>query len=91
MWSIRHITIESKTLVLHNEILLVLQYSSEAWPSHVTVCQAITKTFCFIWGPKMDRLKWTIMYKEKGGKGIPDIPTLLQASIVCNTVCWTRK
>ncbi|KAM8921337.1 uncharacterized protein RCH25_016054 [Pelodytes ibericus] len=89
LWSLRDLTIEGKKLVLLNEILPVLQYTAQAWPPLVTVCRAITRAvFHFIWGSKMDRVKRTVMYKkpQKGGKGIPDIPTMLRAFFVCNCV-----
>ncbi|XP_056386710.1 uncharacterized protein LOC130282475 [Hyla sarda] len=88
LWSSRKLTMEGKALVLRSEVLPVLQYTAQAWPSHTTVCKDITRTvFGFVWG-KMDRVKRTVMYKEprKGGKGIPDIPALLRASFACVTV-----
>ncbi|XP_069801854.1 uncharacterized protein [Dendropsophus ebraccatus] len=94
LWSLRHLTIEGKALVLRNEVLPVLQYTAQAWPPHVTVCRAITRTvFRFIWGSKMDRVKRSVMYKEprKGGKGVPDIPTLLRAAFVCDCVRRTLQ
>ncbi|XP_063819286.1 uncharacterized protein LOC135057325 [Pseudophryne corroboree] len=89
LWSLRDLTIEGKSLVLRNEILPVLQYTAQAWPPLATVCRAITRAvFHFIWGSKMDRVKRSVMYKEplKGGKGIPDIPTMLRAFFVCNCI-----
>ncbi|XP_056415385.1 uncharacterized protein LOC130357063 [Hyla sarda] len=83
LWSSRKLSIEGKAL--RSEVLPVLQCTAQAWPPHTTVCKAITRTvFCFIWG-KRDRVKRTVMYKDpcKGGKGIPDIPTLLRASFAC--------
>ncbi|XP_056416635.1 uncharacterized protein LOC130357908 [Hyla sarda] len=82
LWSSRKLSVEGKALVLRSEVLPVLQYTAQTWPPHTTVCKAITRTvFRFIWG-KLDRVKRTVMYKvpRKGGKGIPDIPTLLRAS-----------
>ncbi|KAM4019389.1 LOW QUALITY PROTEIN: uncharacterized protein ACNLHF_000094 [Anomaloglossus baeobatrachus] len=89
LWSLRRLTCEGKALVLRNEVLPVLQYTAQAWPLLATVCRAITRTvFRFVWGSKMDRVKRTIMYKDprKGGKGVPDIPTLLRSSFVCDCV-----
>ncbi|KAM4012230.1 LOW QUALITY PROTEIN: uncharacterized protein ACNLHF_001170 [Anomaloglossus baeobatrachus] len=89
LWSLRRLTCEGKALVLRNEVLPVLQYTAQAWPPLATVCRAITRTvFRFVWGSKMDRVKRTIMYKDprKGGKGVPDIPTLLRSSFVCDCV-----
>eukprot|EP00079_Xenopus_tropicalis_P029462 XP_012824861.1 PREDICTED: uncharacterized protein LOC105948215 isoform X1 [Xenopus tropicalis] len=92
LWSLRDLTIEGKTLVLRNEILPVLQYMAQAWPPLATVCRAITRAvFHFIWGSKMDRVKRSVMYKApcKGGKGVPDIPTLLRSFFVCNCIRQT--
>lgn len=89
LWSLRKLTIEGKVLVLRNDILPVLQYTAQAWPPHHTVRQAITRAvFHFIWGSKMDRVKRTTMYKDqlKGGRGVPDIPTLLRSFFACEAV-----
>ncbi|KAM4702896.1 LOW QUALITY PROTEIN: uncharacterized protein WCC33_011438 [Rhinophrynus dorsalis] len=94
LWSLRDLTIEGKILVLQNEILPVLQYMAQAWPPLATICRAITRAvFHFIWGSKMDRVKRVVMYKEphKGGKGVPDIPTMLRAFFVCNCVRRTLR
>ncbi|KAM4705061.1 LOW QUALITY PROTEIN: uncharacterized protein WCC33_009907 [Rhinophrynus dorsalis] len=94
LWSLRDLTIEGKILVLQNEILPVLQYIAQAWPPLATICRAITRAvFRFIWGSKMDRVKHAVMYKEphKGGKGVPDIPTMLRAFFVCNCVRRTLR
>ncbi|XP_075684331.1 uncharacterized protein LOC142652566 [Rhinoderma darwinii] len=94
LWSLRQLTIEGKAMVLRNEVLPVLQYTAQAWPPLATVSRAITRTvFRFIWGSKMDRVKRTVMYKEprKGGKGIPDIPTLLRIAFVCDCVRRTLR
>ncbi|KAM4770980.1 uncharacterized protein WCC33_002770 [Rhinophrynus dorsalis] len=94
LWSLRDLTIEGKILVLQNEILPVLQYMAQAWPPLATICRAITRAvFHFIWGSKMDRVKRAVMYKEprKGRKGVPDIPTMLQAFFVCNCVRRTLR
>ncbi|XP_056421526.1 uncharacterized protein LOC130361883 isoform X2 [Hyla sarda] len=69
LWSSRKLLMEGKALVLRSEVLPVLQYTTQAWPPHTTVCKAITRTvFCFIWG-KMDRVKRTVMYKEPARVG----------------------
>ncbi|KAM4034628.1 uncharacterized protein ACNLHF_021291 [Anomaloglossus baeobatrachus] len=94
LWSLRRLTCEGKALVLRNEVLPVLQYTAQAWPPLATVCRAITRTvFHFVWGSKMDRVKRSIMYKDprKGGKGVPDIPTLLRSSFVCDCVRRTLR
>ncbi|CAJ0966526.1 unnamed protein product [Ranitomeya imitator] len=94
LWNLRHLTCEGKVLVLRNEVLPVLQYTAQAWPPHVTVCRAITRTvFHFVWGSKMHRVRRAVMYKEprKGGKGVPDIPTLLRSSFVCDCVRRTLQ
>ncbi|KAM4012337.1 uncharacterized protein ACNLHF_005029, partial [Anomaloglossus baeobatrachus] len=94
LWSLRRLTCEGKALVLRNEVLPVLQYTAQAWPPLATVCRAITRTvFRFVWGSKMDRVKRSIMYKDprKGGKGVPDIPTLLRSSFVCDCVRRTLR
>ncbi|KAM4012599.1 LOW QUALITY PROTEIN: uncharacterized protein ACNLHF_004704, partial [Anomaloglossus baeobatrachus] len=94
LWSLRRLTCEGKALVLRNEVLPVLQYTAQAWPPPATVCRAITRTvFRFVWGSKMDRVKRSIMYKDprKGGKGVPDIPTLLRSSFVCDCVRRTLR
>ncbi|KAM5193799.1 uncharacterized protein ACMZJ9_019617 [Mantella aurantiaca] len=89
LWSLRELTIEGKTLVLRSEILPVLQYLAQAWPPQRKTCRAITKAvFYFIWGSKMDRVKRSVMFKEpaKGGKGVPDIATLLRVFFACNCI-----
>ncbi|KAM4748998.1 LOW QUALITY PROTEIN: uncharacterized protein WCC33_006413 [Rhinophrynus dorsalis] len=94
LWSLRDLTIEGKLLVLWNETLPVLQYTAQAWPPLATVSRAITRTvFHFIWRSKMDRVKRTMMYKDpqKGGKGVPDIPIMLRAFLVCNCVRRTLR
>ncbi|KAM4694287.1 uncharacterized protein O3C94_004738 [Discoglossus pictus] len=94
LWSLRDLSMEGKILVLRNEILPILQYVAQAWPPLPTVCRAISKAvFYFIWGSKMDRVKRTVMYKEpqKGGKGVPDIPTMLRSFFACNCVRRTLR
>ncbi|XP_073478657.1 uncharacterized protein [Aquarana catesbeiana] len=89
LWSLRELTIEGKTLVLRSEILPVLQYLAQAWPPRVNTCKAITRAvFHFIWSSKMDRVKRAVMFKEplKGGKGVPDIATLLRVCFACNCI-----
>ncbi|KAM4012169.1 uncharacterized protein ACNLHF_005233, partial [Anomaloglossus baeobatrachus] len=51
------------------------------------------ETFGWASGAKMDRVKRSIMYKDprKGGKGVPDIPTLLRSSFVCDCVRRTLR
>ncbi|KAM9330996.1 uncharacterized protein PAF06_019337 [Gastrophryne carolinensis] len=91
LWSLRNLTIEGKTLVLRNEILPVLQYLAQAWPPRVKTRKTITRAvFNFIWGSKLDRVRRTRMYKEhrKGGKGVPDISTMLMAAFTC--ICVRR-
>ncbi|KAM4663572.1 LOW QUALITY PROTEIN: uncharacterized protein O3C94_011840 [Discoglossus pictus] len=94
LWSFRDLSMEGKILVLRNEILPVLQYVSQAWPPLTSVCRAISKAVSyFIWGSKMDRVKSTVMCKEpqKGGKGVPDIRTVLQIFFACNCVGRTLR
>ncbi|KAJ1169320.1 hypothetical protein NDU88_001213 [Pleurodeles waltl] len=42
--------------------------------------------FYFIWKSKMDRVKREVMFKthDKGGKGVPDITTILRGTFVCH-------
>ncbi|KAM3940614.1 uncharacterized protein RB166_000563 [Leptodactylus fuscus] len=94
LWSLRQLSLEEKTLVLRNEILPVLLYTAQAWPPLNTVVKAIYRiVFHFIWGSKMDRVKRAVMYKDpsKGGKGVPDIPTLLRLTFVCDCVRRTLR
>ncbi|KAM4699100.1 uncharacterized protein O3C94_000703 [Discoglossus pictus] len=94
LWSLRDLSMEGKILVLRNEILPVLQYVAQAWPPLTSVCRAISKAvFYFIWGSKMDRVKRTVLCKEplKGGKGVPDIPTMLRIFFACNCVRRTLR
>ncbi|XP_018417154.1 PREDICTED: uncharacterized protein LOC108791230 [Nanorana parkeri] len=89
LWSLRELTIEGKSLVLHSEILPVLQYLAQAWPPRVNTCKAITRAvFHSIWGSKMDIVKRAVMFKEplKGGKGVPDIATMLRVFFGCNCI-----
>ncbi|KAM4663571.1 LOW QUALITY PROTEIN: uncharacterized protein O3C94_011839 [Discoglossus pictus] len=87
LWSLRDLSMEGKILVLRNEILPVLQYVAQAWPPLTSVCRAISKAvFYFIWGSKMDRVKRSVCKEPlKGGKGVPDIPTMLHF-FACNCV-----
>ncbi|KAM4695267.1 LOW QUALITY PROTEIN: uncharacterized protein O3C94_005624 [Discoglossus pictus] len=94
LWSLRDLSMEGKILVLRNEILPVLQYVAQAWPPLTSVGRAISKAvFYFIWGSKMDRVKRTVLCKEplKGGKGVPDIPTMLRIFFACNCVRRTLR
>ncbi|KAJ1169370.1 hypothetical protein NDU88_001263 [Pleurodeles waltl] len=88
-WSLRHLSIEGKALVLRNDALPVLQYVTQAWPLLANVARAVNSmVFHFVWQSKMDRVKRTVMHKEhrKGGKAVPDIPTILRAFFVCGCV-----
>ncbi|KAJ1170263.1 hypothetical protein NDU88_002143 [Pleurodeles waltl] len=88
-WSLRHLSIEGKALVLRNDALPVLQYVTQAWPLLANVERAVNSmVFHFVWHSKMDRVKRTVMHKEhrKGGKAVPDIPTILRAFFVCGCV-----
>ncbi|KAJ1167540.1 hypothetical protein NDU88_007931 [Pleurodeles waltl] len=88
-WSLRHLSIEGKALVLRNDALPVLQYLTQAWPLLANVARAVNSmVFHFVWHSKMDRVKRTVMHKEhrKGGKAVPDIPTILRAFFVCGCV-----
>ncbi|KAJ1169246.1 hypothetical protein NDU88_001152 [Pleurodeles waltl] len=88
-WSLRHLSIEGKALVLRNDSLPVLQYVTQAWPLLANVARAVNSmVFHFVWHSKMDRVKKTVMHKEqrKGGKAVPDIPTILRAFFVCGSV-----
>ncbi|KAJ1080742.1 hypothetical protein NDU88_000936 [Pleurodeles waltl] len=88
-WSLRHLSIEEKALVLRNDALPVLQYVTQAWPLLANVARAANSmVFHFVWHSKMDRVKRSVMHKEyrKGGKAVPDIPTILRAFFVCGCV-----
>ncbi|KAJ1169230.1 hypothetical protein NDU88_001156 [Pleurodeles waltl] len=88
-WSLRHLSIEGKALVLRNDALPVLQYVTQAWPLLANVARAVNSmVFHFVWHSKMDRVKRTVMHKEqrKGGKAVPDIPTILRAFFVCGSI-----
>ncbi|KAJ1125470.1 hypothetical protein NDU88_003902 [Pleurodeles waltl] len=88
-WSLRHLSIEGKVLVLRNDTLPVLQYVTQAWSLLANVAQAVNSmVFHFVWHSKMGRVKRTGMHKEhrKGGKAVPDIPTILRAFFVCGCV-----
>ncbi|XP_078528101.1 uncharacterized protein LOC144807961 [Lissotriton helveticus] len=89
LWSLRNLSIEGKALVLRNDALPVLQYVTQAWPLLANVARAINSmVFHFVWHSKMDRVKRSVMHKEyrKGGKAVPDIPTILRAFFVCGCV-----
>ncbi|KAJ1135192.1 hypothetical protein NDU88_001637 [Pleurodeles waltl] len=65
------------------------QYVTQAWPLLANVARAVNSmVFHFVWYSKMDRMKRTVMHKEhrKGGKAVPDIPTILRAFFVCGCV-----
>ncbi|KAJ1217968.1 hypothetical protein NDU88_005555 [Pleurodeles waltl] len=49
--------------------------------------------FYFIWNSKMDRVKREVMFKthDKGGKGVPDIATILRGTFVCHCVRNTLR
>ncbi|KAJ1113368.1 hypothetical protein NDU88_001614 [Pleurodeles waltl] len=88
-WNLRHLSIEGKALGLRNDTLPVLQYVTQAWPLLSNVARALNSmVFHFVWHSKMDRVKRTVMHKEhrKGGKAVPDIPTILRAFFVCGCV-----
>ncbi|KAJ1166978.1 hypothetical protein NDU88_007371 [Pleurodeles waltl] len=88
-WSLRHLSIEGKALVLWNDALPVLQYGTQAWPLLANIARAVNSmVFHFVWHSKMDRVKRTVMHKEhhNGGKAVPDIPTILRAFFVCGCV-----
>ncbi|KAJ1166946.1 hypothetical protein NDU88_007339 [Pleurodeles waltl] len=85
-WSLRHLSIEGKALVLRNDALPVLQYVTQAWPLLANVSRAVNSmVFHFVWHSKMNRGKRTVMHKvhRKGGKAVPDIPTILRSFFVC--------
>ncbi|KAJ1123700.1 hypothetical protein NDU88_002168 [Pleurodeles waltl] len=88
-WSLRHLSIEGKALVLRNDALPVLQSVTQAWPLLANIARAVNSmVFHFVWHSKMDRVKRTVMHKEhrKGGKAVPDIQTILRAFFVCGCV-----
>ncbi|KAJ1166954.1 hypothetical protein NDU88_007347 [Pleurodeles waltl] len=75
--------------MLRNDALPVLQYVTQAWPLLANVARAVnSRVFHFVWHSKMDRVKRTVMHKEhlKGGKAVPDTPTILRAFFVCGCV-----
>ncbi|KAJ1211142.1 hypothetical protein NDU88_006503 [Pleurodeles waltl] len=89
LWSLRHLSIEGKALVLRNDTWPVLQYVTQAWPLLANGTRAVNRmVFHFVWHSKMDRVKKSVMHKEhrKGGKAFPDIPTILRAFFVCGCV-----
>ncbi|KAJ1167418.1 hypothetical protein NDU88_007809 [Pleurodeles waltl] len=88
-WSLRHLSIGGKALVLRNDALPALQYVTQDWPLLANVARAVNSmVFNFVWHSKMDRVKRTVMHKEhcKGGKTVPDIPTILRAIFVCGCI-----
>ncbi|KAJ1212636.1 hypothetical protein NDU88_000291 [Pleurodeles waltl] len=94
LWSLRKLTIEGKSLVLWNETLPVLLYIAQVWPVQSRTAKAITRMiFYFIWNSKMDRVKREVMFKthDKGGKGVPDIATILRGTFVCHCVRNTLR
>ncbi|XP_078528939.1 uncharacterized protein LOC144806451 [Lissotriton helveticus] len=89
LWSLRNLSIEGKALMLRNDALPVLQYVTQAWPLLANVARAINSMVShFVWHSKMDRVKRSVMHKEhrKGGKAVPDIPTIFWAFFVCGCV-----
>ncbi|KAJ1160992.1 hypothetical protein NDU88_001481 [Pleurodeles waltl] len=88
-WSLRHLNIEEKALVLTNDALPVLKYVTQAWPLLANVARAVNNmVFHFVWHSKMERVKRSVMHKEhrEGGKAVPDIPTILRAFFVCGYI-----
>ncbi|KAJ1193098.1 hypothetical protein NDU88_002403 [Pleurodeles waltl] len=70
-WSLRHLSIEGKALMLRNDAQPMLQYVTQAWPLLANVARAVNSmVFHFVWHSKMDRMKRTDMHKEhrKGGR-----------------------
>ncbi|KAJ1169259.1 hypothetical protein NDU88_001165 [Pleurodeles waltl] len=88
-WSLRHLSIEGKALVLRNDSLPMLQYVTQAWPLLANIAWAVNSmVFYFVWHSRMDRVKRSVMHKEqcKEGKAVPDIPTILRAFFVLGCV-----
>ncbi|KAM4019390.1 LOW QUALITY PROTEIN: uncharacterized protein ACNLHF_000095 [Anomaloglossus baeobatrachus] len=93
LWSLRRLTCEGKALVLRTRYCPCCSTRPRPGPP-LPPCAGLTRTvFRFVWGSKMDRVKRSIMYKDprKGGKGVPDIPTLLRSSFVCDCVRRTLR
>ncbi|KAJ1169501.1 hypothetical protein NDU88_001394 [Pleurodeles waltl] len=87
LWSLRKLTIEGKSLVMRSKTLPVLQYIAQVWPVQPRSAKTITRMiFYYIWNSKMDRVKREMMFKthHKGGKGVPDIATILRGAFVCH-------
>ncbi|KAJ1197832.1 hypothetical protein NDU88_001678 [Pleurodeles waltl] len=85
LWSLRHLSIEGKALVLRNNALPVLQYVTQAWPLLANVARAVNNmVFHFVCHSKMDRVKRSVTHKEhrKGEKAVPDILTILRTFFV---------
>ncbi|KAJ1110725.1 hypothetical protein NDU88_008073 [Pleurodeles waltl] len=58
------------------------------------MAKAITRMiFYFIWNSKIDRVKREVMFKthDKGGKGVPDLTTILRGDYVCHCVRNTLR
>ncbi|KAJ1217957.1 hypothetical protein NDU88_005544 [Pleurodeles waltl] len=82
------------SLVLRNETLPVLHYVAQVWPVQPGTAKAITRMiFYFIWNSKMDRVKREVMFKthDKGGKGVPNITTILTGTFVCHCMRNTLR
>ncbi|KAJ0055440.1 hypothetical protein NL108_018665 [Boleophthalmus pectinirostris] len=79
-WALRGLTYEGKILIVKAVILpLFLLTCSVFIPPRSTILALERAIFNFFWGGKWERLRREVLKKpkEKGGKGVPDLPLFL--------------
>lgn len=84
-WGLRDLTLEGKVLIIKTMILpLVLYVAAIIPPPRMVLNCLIRQVMGFFWGSKCERLKRSVVYKEKvyGGKGVPDLTFLLWLKFV---------
>ena len=90
-WNARPLTIVGKILVLKAIVLPILLYVGRVFPPDKATGKQITRlAFRFVWGSNMEKLKRVTLLKERnGGRGVPDIVTIIMvqglAALVQNT------
>lgn len=81
-WEERDLTFTGKVLVLKTEILAPLTSLATVLPANRACIASLRKSiFRFMWSSKQEYIKREVMYRpvEKGGKGVPDPETKLNA------------
>ncbi|KAJ8355290.1 hypothetical protein AAFF_G00073710, partial [Aldrovandia affinis] len=92
-WSTRPLTMTGKILVLKAIVLPSFLYIGRVFPPDRATSKLVARmAFRFVWGSKMERLGRTTLMKEeeKGGRGVPDITSVILAqglaALVQNTL-----